>query len=93
MGVSVNQIILSAVRERLRIRFWYDSEFRTVEPHCFGRDANGALSLVGFQLGSNAWRWFHVPWMTRVSSMSETFAPRTDYARDEHGMAEVLAQV
>jgi predicted DNA-binding transcriptional regulator YafY len=93
VGVSVNQIILSAVRERLRIRFWYDSEFRTVEPHCFGRDANGALSLIGFQLGSNAWRLFHVPWMTRVSTVSETFTPRSDYARDEHGMAEVLAQV
>jgi predicted DNA-binding transcriptional regulator YafY len=89
----VNQIILTAVRDRRRLRFWYDNEFRTVEPHCLGRNVDGALSLVGFQLGINAWRWFHVPWMTRVSTMSETFTSRTDYARDEHGMEEVIAQV
>jgi hypothetical protein len=68
-------------------------EFEAHDNGALGRDANGAMSLVGFQLGSNAWRWFHVPRMTRVSIMSETFAARTDYAPEEHGTAVVLAQV
>ena len=92
-GGGMNQIILTAVRDRRRIRFWYDNEFRTVEPHCYGRDAHGSGSLIGFQLGSNRWRWFHVPWMTRLSPMSETFEPRPDYDPEVLGMAEVLAQV
>jgi hypothetical protein len=89
----VNQIILSAVQDLRRIRFWYDNEFRTVEPHCYGRGADGSECLIGLQLGSNAWRWFHVPWMTKVSSMSESFDPRTDYIKDQPGLTVVLAQV
>lgn len=93
VGGRVNQIVLSAVRDRRRIRFWYDNEFRTVEPHCYGRSTAGSESLIGFQLGANAWRWFHVEWMTRISPMSESFDPRPDYARDVHELAEVFAQV
>lgn len=89
----MNQIILSAVRDRRRIRFWYDNEFRTVEPHCYGRNADGSEFLVAYQLGTNAWRWFHVPWMTRVSAMSQSFEPRSDYAHDEHDLADVFAHV
>jgi predicted DNA-binding transcriptional regulator YafY len=93
VGVSVNQIILSAVRDRRRIRFWYDNEFHTVEPHCYGRNADGSQSLIGYQLGRNAWRSFHVVFMTRVSPMDETFGPRPNYSRDVHGIGEVFAQV
>ena len=93
LGGSVNQIILSAVQDRRRIRFWYDNEIRTVEPHCYGSSASGTESMVGFQLGSNAWRWFHVPGMTRVSVMSETFEPRADYIEDQPGVAVIFAQV
>lgn len=89
----MNIIIFGAVRNRRRLRFWYGDEFLTVEPHCYGRNADGSESLVGFQLGTNAWRWFHVPWMTRISPMTETFEPRPDYTRDEPGVTEVVAQV
>lgn len=89
----MNLIIQSAIRDRRRIRFWYDSEFRTVEPHCYGRSADGTESLIGFQLGSNTWRWFHVAWMTRILPMSETFNPRPDFARHEHGLANLFAEV
>lgn len=89
----MNQVILSAILERRRIRFWYEEEFRTVEPHCYGRSSDGSQSLIGFQLGSNAWHWFHVQWMTRISAMSETFDPQPDYARDEHGLAVVFGEV
>ena len=92
-GACVNQIILNAVQDRRLIRFWYNSEFRTVEPHCYGRDGKYSECLIGFQLGSNEWHWFHVPWMTRLSPISMTFDPRPDYARDEHGMEDVFAQV
>jgi predicted DNA-binding transcriptional regulator YafY len=92
-GVSVNQIILNAVRERRRIRFCYGDEPMEVEPHCYGSSANGTESMVGFELGRNTWRWFHVPWMTRVSLMSETFEPRSDYDIDQPGVAILFAQV
>ena len=57
------------------------------------KDALAVIREARAHATRNSDTGLHVLWMTRVSPMSETFDPRPDYARDEHDLVEVFAQV
>ena len=89
----MNQIILSAIRDRRTLSFSYDGEIRTVEPHCYGVDGKGHEALRAYQIGGKGWRLFHVGGISRLSGGDQTFLVRLDYKRNDKAMDRIYAQV
>ena len=47
----MNQEIIEAIENQNIIEFYYDGEFRAVEPHCYGVTTAGNEGLRAFQIG------------------------------------------
>ena len=56
----MNMLISKAIAERRLIRFGYKGAVRTVEPHTYGRQTNGADALCGWQLSGGSGQEFRL---------------------------------
>ncbi len=84
----LNDVIVTAIKDRRILRFTYEGRVRTAEPHLLGYDSDGDLTLSAWQLSGGSgrgWRDFHVSKLSLpaiVEGRSE--APRPGYnPRDE----------
>lgn len=87
----MNQAIVAAIKGRSVIRFFYDGEQRTVEPHCYGIDMKGHEALRAWQIGKG-WRLFHVSEATGITTTRDTFyKPRDGYNPHDKHMQRIIA--
>lgn len=93
--------IALAIKQKRLLKFTYGAHLRIVEPHTYGLDAKGRLTLCGFQVAggsksgnSPGWRNFHISEITSGAILDEHFAAaRPDYARDDKAFATIFAQL
>lgn len=83
----MNILISKAIAERRLIRFGYKGSVRVVEPHTYGRQANGAEALCAWQLSGGSaeqFRLFRCDEIESVQLMDDNFsAPRPGYRRGD----------
>ncbi len=90
------QAICDAIRQKLVLTFRYDGVQRTVEPHTLGYDADGDLTLSGWQTAGTkpGWRDFHVSKLTGLATDGSTFAgPRKGYNPNDTTLSRILCRL
>lgn len=92
-----NGDICSAINSKRIITFLYNQKMRTVEPHLFGYDADGDLSLYAWQLQTGSgegWRQFHASNISGISITERSFLqPRIDWKPHKIGVSRVLCSL
>ncbi len=89
--------ICEAIRAKKIISFVYNGKIRTVEPHLYGYDADGDLSLYAWQLQTGSgegWRQFHASNISDMSITERNFLqPRIDWKPHKIGVSRVLCSL
>lgn len=83
-----------AIRAKRVLELNYDPGRRTIEPHAFGRSADGHLLLRAYQTGGASssgehehWKLFRVDRITGLSGTDAQFdGPRPGYKRGDKAM-------
>lgn len=82
-----------AIRERKRVRLFYEPGERLVEPHAFGYSGDGNLLVRAFQVeGASAsgehhdWKLFRVDRMGQSGPDGDFNSPRAGYKRGDRAM-------
>lgn len=93
-------LVISAIQNQLKIRFYYDGGFRIVEPHTVGYSRNGYILLRGFQVSgysrsgnSNGWKLFRLDESQNQSICDEKFEARPGYKMNDSHIPHILAQL
>lgn len=93
----MNVLISKAIAKRRLIRFGYKGALRTVEPHCYGRQANGADALCGWQRSGGsgqAFRLYRCDEIEMVQLVEEDFPePRPGYRRGDSRFVIIYAEL
>lgn len=93
--------ISSAIKQKRLLQFFYGGHTRTVEPHTYGLDAKGRLTLCGFQISGGSesgktagWKNFHVSEIQSGAILAEHFdKPRPEYERGDKAFTTIFAQL
>ena len=91
-GRPDDELIISAIEQRLTITFRYHGEHRRVEPHTFGRDGKGHKALSAYQV-NKGWRLFHVAEMREVQTGAPFSGTRPGYVRGDSRMDTIYVQL
>jgi len=82
-----------AIKERKRIRIFYEPGQRLIEPHAYGRSSKGDLLLRAFQVeGASAsgehhyWKLFRLDRMGSSGPGGNFETPRPGYKRGDRAM-------
>jgi hypothetical protein len=97
----VNTVICNAIKSWAVIEFYYERDFRRVEPHCHGVSKAGHEVLRGYQTGGFSqsgnpigWRLFDVRKISNLYQTNETFSTaRPGYNPNDQGMISVHCHV
>lgn len=93
----MNMLISKAIAERRLIRFGYKGSVRVVEPHTYGRQANGVEALCAWQLSGGSaqqFRLFRCDEIGNVQILDENFsAPRPGYRQRDPRFVAVHAEL
>ncbi len=92
--------ICTAVARRQLLMFGYKGTVRVVEPHLYGRLADGREALSAWMRPgwsrtdpAGGWRLFHADALERVQTLPELFgAARPDFNPDDPHFAEVYCR-
>lgn len=81
----MHSVICDAIRDKVRMEFYYDGGVRIVEPHCYGRSAKGNDVLRAYQVAGHSdsgkpegWKLFDMAKAGSVVVSSVTFARARD---------------
>jgi predicted DNA-binding transcriptional regulator YafY len=92
--------IYTAIHERRRLRFTYDSGTRVVEPYAYGVGDGGRELLRAYQISGfsrsreRGWKLFHVDEMTDITLLEGTFeGPRLGYMRNDPSMTKIYCEL
>jgi hypothetical protein len=93
--------IASAIQNQKLLRFGYEGQLRTVEPHTYGRDRKGQRMLRAYQVGGGSnsgartgWKFFCERHMRELTVLEETFrGPRPEYKRGDPFFTHIIAQL
>lgn len=88
--------IIEAIEHRRILDLRYHGAPRAVEPHIFGYDGKGHLSLSAYQLTGtgNGWRMFHLSEVERLGGTNRHFnRPRADYNPRDPAFSQVVARL
>jgi hypothetical protein len=97
---SVQELIVSAIQQRLVVTAMYQGYERIMRPHVIGRK-NGILNALFFQFAGGSksglrpggqWRCVHVDDLTQVSCVTGEWHTRQDYARS-NCVDDVIAEI
>lgn len=88
----MHQIILDAIKTGSVLSFNYHGEFRTVEPHCYGRDRKGHDALRAYQI-NKGWRLFHASDMGPIATGGSFSGPRPNYNPNDPAMTTIYARL
>ena len=92
----MNQIIVTAIRERRRLRFIYSGRTRLAEPQCYGMGTQGTELLRVHQIegGSQREPLFDVSKMKDLVALDEFFTkPGPHYKRNDSAMMVIFCQL
>jgi hypothetical protein len=92
----MNDLIVTAIRGRRRLRFVYHGVERLVEPQCYGRGTRGTELLRGHQLrgGTQKEPLFDVAKMERLVLTDDTFTkPGPNYTKCDSAMATIYCEL
>jgi len=92
----MNSVLVSAIRDKRRIRFRYHGKTRVGEPQCYGVGAKGAELLRVHQLrgGEQPEPLFTVSKIEQLEVLDETFdQPGPNYKKDDSAMKTIFAQL
>lgn len=96
----MNQKIISAIKNRNVITFYYEGAPRIVEPHCYGITTANNEGLRAFQIGgyssSGKWGWkmYDLSKADDIVVMEEQYeGPRPGYQRGDKGMSKIYAEL
>lgn len=97
----MNTDILDAISDMKLIEFYYNGEYRIVEPHTYGISKTGNDVLRAFQIagGSNSdkntgWKIFRVDDMTNINISEDAFGgPRTGYKKGDSAMVRIYIEL
>ena len=95
-GKVGNPLIVSAIRERRRLRFVYNGKTRIAEPQCYGIGSRGTELLRVHQLqgGSQAEPLFDVAKITDLTVLPDTFTqPGPNYTKGDSAMATIICEL
>ncbi len=98
---SMNQTIVTAIKEKRLLSFTYDGYARVVEPHCYGITTAGNEAIRCYQVrgGSSSgkvpdWRMMTIDSIRGLTLTQETFSlPRTGYKRGDRGMSTIFCEL
>lgn len=86
----MENIIITAIKEKRVISFNYKGFLRVVEPHVYGVNG-GEYQLLGYQIrGSSSqgmlpnWRRFEISLMQNFKILNESFPGRRDFPSGKH---------
>ncbi len=96
----MNEAISEAIREKLMLELRYHGFSRIVEPHAYGRDKNGDEILRCYQVSGGSesgerigWKLLKVRDAFSLFVTSASFAPRSDYRRNDKAMEYIFCQL
>ena len=93
----MNSILITAIREKKVIRFYYEGGYRFAEPHCYGVSKDGNELLRAYQTGGYSesgnpvgWKLLRLVELSNLSIMEDSFAgPRPQYNPKDKAMASI----
>lgn len=98
----MDQLIITAIRERRLLRLMYEGGYRTVEPHAYGNnDKSGHDLLRAYQVDGSSksfqfvgWKLFRRDEVHSIELLDQRFsAPRPDYKRGDKAMSRIFAEL
>lgn len=92
----MNEVLVSAITNKQRLRFLYDEKSRLVEPQCYGIGTRGTELLRAHQLRGGAQRepLFDVSKIVDLELLNETFdRPGPNYKKNDSAMKTIFAQL
>ncbi|MCK9399181.1 MAG: WYL domain-containing protein [Bacteroidales bacterium] len=91
--------ICKAIRNKKIIKFLYDGESRTVEPHCYGLTTKGNEAIRAYQIagysssGKMGWKLYDLSKAGNIQVLDESFDIRNDYKKGDKGMSEIYCEL
>jgi hypothetical protein len=98
VDTATHQVILTAIHERLLLRFSLDGKDRVAEPHDYGIKA-GVVRLLVYQISGASsgplpgWRWIDVSRMSDVEALNKMFAGGRTSSGKHHTWDILFARV
>jgi hypothetical protein len=92
----MNELIISAIRNKRRIHFIYNHKARIAEPQCYGISTAGKEVVRVFQLsgGTQPEPLFEVARMEQLFLTNEAFQrPGPNYKRGDSAMSVIFAEL
>jgi len=96
----MNQTIVDAIHNKMRLSFSHSGVLRTVEPHSYGVTIEGKEVLRCYQVHGNTafdpqnWELLDVAQISSLIVTSQHFLnPRPGYNRDDKTMEKIYAQL
>lgn len=85
-----------SIREQKTLRFTYNGELRSVEPHCYGVQQNGKEALLAWQLSGGSgvgYRMFLVDDLAEVQIEKKFAGPRLRYQSGDRRFIMIYEQL
>ncbi|MBO9683667.1 MAG: hypothetical protein J7502_13525 [Flavisolibacter sp.] len=96
----MNDIITNAIQNRQLLSFTYESLFRIVEPHCYGKTYKGNYCLRAHQVdgesstGYMGWKLFDLSKASNVQLLDTAFQSiREGYKKGDRQMTEIFIEL
>jgi hypothetical protein len=90
------QAICDAIHQRATLTFAYKGEWREVEPHTYGRMANGEEGLCAWQVSGSSgsgYRLFLIGKLTSLTVSGGFDGPRQDYHKGDQRFQCIYAEL
>ena len=95
----MNARIIDAIKNQYLIKFEYERESRTVEPHCYGLTTKGNEAIRAYQTdgysssGKMGWKLYDLSKANNIEVLDETFETQTDYKKGDRGMSRIFCEI
>jgi len=95
----MNNKVISAIKNKNVITFDYESESRTVEPHCYGLTTRENEAIRAYQIdgysssGTMGWKLYDLSKADNIEILKETFDVRDGYRRGDKNMSRIFIEI
>lgn len=97
---AMNATISDAIQNRKLLSFTYESLFRIVEPHCYGKSPKGNYCLRAYQVdgesstGYMGWKLFDLSKASNIQLLDSAFETiREGYKKGDRQMIEIFIEL
>jgi predicted DNA-binding transcriptional regulator YafY len=96
LASRMNELLLTAIKHKQRLRFLYNGKPRLVEPQCYGIGTRGTELLRAHQLKGGPQRepLFDVSKIVDLQVLNEAFdGPGPNYTKNDSAMTAIFAEL